>query len=253
MNLATLPLPGRRLAARVYHHIVPRKRHADIRAYAAFAREHGLEHIHYGYWHPGDEVKAAQDQLYERVEMLIPAGVVNVLDVGGGIGGASERLRMHGYRPLCIVPDPDLVAQGRERFPQVPFVEATAEDFRVGDQFDAALFIESYQYFSKKAHALRNIVKHLTLRAGLIFAEEFALIPGSRLPNEMDLISLLGACGRKLNTRVDISERILPTCKYVYETLTEKAPQLAEVWRQNELEYLAGQRQYLLLRFQPGS
>lgn len=243
---------GRRLAAKLYHTLVtPATRHSDIRTYASFAREHALEHIHYGYWQTGDDIKAAQENLYQQVKLLIPRDVASILDVGGGIGGASNRLEHDGYQPVCIVPDPVLIADGSKRFPHVRFLEATAEDFSVPKEFDAAVLIESYQYFSKKPQAIANVIRHLTAASCVIFAEEFSLVSNDPLPKEEQLISCMRSNSYALDSRIDVTQQILPTCRYVYEMLSDTVPALASVWKKNESEYLAGERQYLILRFRP--
>lgn len=245
-------IQGRRLAAKVYHTLIaPARRHSDIRAYASFAKEHALEHIHYGYWQAGDDIKAAQENLYQQVKSLIPKDVATILDVGGGIGGASNRLDHDGYQPVCIVPDPALIADGSKRFPRVRFLEATAEDFSVAKKFDAAVLIESYQYFSKKPQAIANVTRHLGGASCVIFAEEFSLAADDPLPKEEQLISYMRSNGYALDSRIDVTQQILPTCRYVYEMLSGTVPQLASAWKKNESQYLAGARQYLLLRFRP--
>jgi len=241
---------GRRLAARLYHRFVaPAKTHSDIRAFASYAHEHNFEHIHYGYWQAGNDFKAAQENLYLQVKSLVPSNAKNILDVGGGIGGASDRLARDGYEPVCIVPDPALIAYGCRKFPRVRFLEATAEHFSAASKFDAAVMIESYQYFSNKPRAIANITRHLGSDGCVIFAEEFSLVAGGLLPKEGPLISSMQSNGYIIDSRTDITEQIIPTCRQIYEVFGERAPQLANAWRNNEKQYLAGERQYVLLRF----
>lgn len=243
---------GRRLAAKLYHRLIaPARCYSDIRAYASFAKVRGLEHIHYGYWQAGDDIMAAQENLYQQVKSLIPNHLKTILDVGGGIGGASNRLADDGYEPVCIVPDPALIADGSQRFPRVRFLEATAEGFSTANKFDAAVFIESYQYFSDKHRALANVTRHLNPAGCVIFAEEFSLVSGGSLPTERSLVSYMRSKGYTVDSRIDITKQIVPTCRYVYEMTEEVAPELADAWKNNERRYLGGGRQYVLLRFCP--
>jgi SAM-dependent methyltransferase len=241
---------GRRLAAKLYHRlVVPARYHSDIRAYASFAKVRGLGHIHYGYWQASDDISAAQENLYQQVKSLIPNNLKTILDVGGGIGGASNRLVDDGYEPVCIVPDPALIADGSQKFPRVRFLEATAEGFSIARKFDAAVMIESYQYFSDKHRALANVTRHLNGAGCVIFAEEFSLVSGDSLPSERSLVSYMGSKGYTVDSRIDITKQIIPTCRYVYETTEKVAPELADAWKNNERRYLDGERQYVLLRF----
>jgi SAM-dependent methyltransferase len=245
----------RHYAGRAYHKFIsPTTLHSDIRAYASIAEERGLEHIHYGYYENDlDDIKVAQDNLYLQIRDLIPAGVESVLDVGGGIGGVSNHLCRDGYRQLCIVPDPALIAAGIKRFPRVRFLEGTAESFQTAGKYDAAILIESDQYFSNKPQAIANVVRHLSMNAPIIFAEECSLESEHPLPREESLIANLKAGGYALDTRIDISRNVIPTCRYVYETFGETMKPLAENWRASERAYASGGRKYLLLRFRPRS
>jgi len=211
----------------------------------------GLEHIHYGYWQASDDISAAQENLYQQVKSLIPNNLKTILDVGGGIGGASNRLAGDGYEPVCIVPDPALIAAGSQRFPRVRFLEATAEGFSIARKFDAAVMIESYQYFSDKHRALANVTRHLNAAGCVVFAEEFSLVAGDSLPTERSLVSYMWSKGYTVDSRIDITKQIIPTCRYVYEMTEEIAPELADTWKSNERRYLKGERQYVLLRFSP--
>ena len=250
-NLLTAYLRLRRRVGKVYRKFVPIvTRHRDIRAYASIAEEYGLEHIHYGCWdHEGQDVKVAQDNLYLKIKSLIPANVRTIVDVGGGIGGVSNHLAQDGYEPLCIVPDPALIAIGEKKFPRVRFLRGTAEEFSApAKTFDAAVMIESYQYFSKKPQAIANITRHLAKSGCVVMAEEFSLIPDP-LPKEEVLLSYMQSNGYSLETRIDISKQVLPTCRYIYETFGDRMKPLADQWKNNEKVYLSGERHYLLLRF----
>ncbi len=244
----------RRRVGKVYRKFVPIvTRHRDIRAYAAIAEQHDLEHIHYGYWNtPADDPKQAQHNLYLQIKSLIPSSVKTILDIGGGIGGVSHQLSQDGFRPLCIVPDPRLISIGNRKFPEVRFLKGTAEEFSTPVKYDAAVMIESYQYYSKKPQAVANITSHLAPGAPIIMAEEFSIIPDP-LPREEVLISLMEANGYSLETRTDISQKVLPTCRYVYGTFGANVKPIADQWKNNERVYQSGERRYLLLRFTPSA
>lgn len=244
----------RKLAGTIYRGFVPIVRqHRDIRAYVSIAEEEGFEHIHYGYWDEGSrDFKLAQETMYLKIRSLIPDGVSTVLDIGGGIGGVSNQLARDGYEPLCIVPDKALISVGTKRFPGVRFLKGTAEEFTVHQTYDAAVMIESYQYFSIKPRAIANTTRSLSDRGCVIFAEEFSLTSDS-FPREETLISYMTSNGYSLDLRIDITRQVLPTCRYIYEKFGEKMSGLAERWRGNEELYSSGARQYLLMRFKADS
>ena len=56
-------------------------------------------------------------------DVLLPRGG-RVLDAGSGIGRVAEALRRRGHDVTAVEKDPALVAISRERFPEVPVVEA---------------------------------------------------------------------------------------------------------------------------------
>lgn len=243
----------RQLAGRLYRKVFPViTHHADIRTYASAAIRRGDDHLHYGYWEHGtDNLRCAQDNLYNQVKALIPSHTRTVLDVGGGIGGTSNRLIQDGYDPLCIVPDMTLISLGKKRFPRVRFLRGSAEYFRVREQYDAAILFESYQYFSNRRKALSNIARHLANHGAIIVSDEFALIsdPVVGMPTEEDLLAQMQANNHYLETRVDITNNVLPTCRSVYEGFEQDIGRLAEQWRTTEKIYMSGSRRYLLLLF----
>lgn len=244
----------RQLAERLYRKVCPVvTHHTDIRIYASAAMQRGDDHLHYGYWERGtDDLRCAQDNLYSLVRTLIDNNTRTILDVGGGIGGTSNRLMQDGYDPLCIVPDAALISMGKQRFPRVRFLRGSAERFRVRGTYDAAIMLESYQYFSDRQQAVSNIVRHLTNHGSIIVADEFALPsdPIVGMPKEEELLVQMYAHNYDLVTRSDITNQVLPTCRSVYEGFAQHIGPLAEQWRTTEKIYMSGSRCYLLLLFQ---
>lgn len=245
----------RQLAGKIYRKLVPiMTRYQDIRVYANFVAERGLDHIHYGCWENGTkDMKAAQENIYQKkIKPMIPPGVRTILDIGGGVGGVSNQLMSDGYETLCIVPDKAIIDIGKKKFPRVPFLKSTAEQFSVPKKYDAALMVESFQYFSDKPRALSNITGQISPDGCIIIVEEFSLVSDGG-PKESDLMSLMESRNYYPANRIDISEQVAPSCRYIYEEL-EKYPEgkaFAKRWRENEEKFKAGQRQYLVMRFEP--
>jgi 2-polyprenyl-3-methyl-5-hydroxy-6-metoxy-1,4-benzoquinol methylase len=110
------------------------------------------EYMHYGYWKPELEVKApnfkqAQED-YTQFEMQhIPAGVKTILDIGCGSGKVAEKLIANGFQVTCVSPPSNLTDCAANRLIGKAEVHAVGfEDFKTTQQYDLALFSESYQY-----------------------------------------------------------------------------------------------------------
>jgi ubiquinone/menaquinone biosynthesis C-methylase UbiE len=136
-------------------------------------------------------MNGAQENLYQnKIKPMIPSSAKTILDIGGGIGGVSNQLTKDGYKTLCIVPDEAIIKIGRKKFPNLSFLKSTAEQFTVPQKYDAALMVESYQYFSDKPKALSNTISHLSDHGCVIVVEEFSLIADGA-PKENDIVSLM--------------------------------------------------------------
>jgi len=224
--------------------------HEDIRIYLKTLKVMGLDHIHFGYWKDDtDTIEKAQDNLYRLVKSYIPADVINILDIGGGIGGISSLLMQDGFNTLCVIPDRKLIIEGKKRFPDVKFLRGTAEYFTAKMRYDLALLIESYQYFTRRSKGLSNIVRHLNNRGWIIILDEFSLLPGG-LPEENELIENLNRLHYYSKTRCDITKYILPTCEYVAKIFDGVVDTISDQWKKVLRNYLSGKRTYLMLIFQ---
>lgn len=70
-----------------------------------------------------DPTGTGDDGEARLVDVLAPRGAC-VLDAGSGLGRVAEAVRRRGHRVVAVEKDPALVATSRERFPDVPVVEA---------------------------------------------------------------------------------------------------------------------------------
>lgn len=70
-----------------------------------------------------DPAGTGDDGEARLVDVLAPRGA-RVLDAGSGLGRVAESLRRRGHHVVGVEKDPELVAVSRERFPEVPVVEA---------------------------------------------------------------------------------------------------------------------------------
>ncbi len=137
----------------------------------------GVDDLHYGLWQPDLPLSLANlaeaQQRYS--DMLIndlpplDQGEVRVFDIGCGTGHILEQMLKKGYRADGLVPAPALAEKVRERFDRLGASEARLYECGLQDmpdeecrnQYDVALFSESYQYINmgKSFAKLEKLVK----------------------------------------------------------------------------------------------
>ncbi len=225
--------------------------HKDLRLYLNEFLKSKYDHLHWGYWPAlceSENIGLAQDNLYREIKSYFPNGLRSIIDVGGGIGGTAYLLLKDGYKALCIVPDKDLIKLGKIRFPGVDFLRGTAECFKLKEKFDAAILIESYQYFTDHPRAISNIARNLASSSFMVFAEEFCTYSGSKLREDL-LKDYLVREGYSLIVRTDISGKVLPTCDFLVNYFKGRNQEMAEFWVEKKEKLLSGDIRYLILIF----
>ncbi len=226
--------------------------HEDIRFYLAEFLENKYDHLRWGYWPVITNLKdfrLAQVNLFEEVKSYFPNGLQSIIDVGGGIGGTTDLLLKAGYKALCVVPDKELIKFGKIRFPGVDFLRGTAECFKLKVKFDAALLIESYQYFTDHRRAISNITRNLASQSFMVFAEEFYVYSNNKLREGL-LKDYLAQENYYPIARTDISEKVLPTCDFLVNYFKGKNHKMTEFWMEKKKKLLSGDIRYLILVFQ---
>jgi 2-polyprenyl-3-methyl-5-hydroxy-6-metoxy-1,4-benzoquinol methylase len=110
------------------------------------------EYMHYGYWAPGLEVKAAnfkqaQENYTQFMIQHIPKNIKTILDIGCGSGKVADELVSLGYQVTCVSPPSLLTEKAAARLAGKSQVHAMGfEEFKTDKKYDLALFSESYQY-----------------------------------------------------------------------------------------------------------
>lgn len=224
----------------------------DIRTYLKVLKKEHWPHIHYGYWtnDQNNSFAVAQNNLYDLLKINIQPNVEDILDIGGGVGGVSQMLVNDGYHCKCVVPDGKLIEYGKSVNPQVDFLLARAEDFKIDKKYDLAILIESYQYFNSPRQALINIINHLSDDGQIIILDEFDFKP-LILNNTLDnLINWLEESKYYLVEKKNISKNILPTCDYLINYFKDNNYiKMSEQWSVTKDRYIQNRRKYFLLVF----
>lgn len=195
--------------------------------------------LHYGYWPPDLEVKAANfpraQELYSQfVRSHFPEGVHTILDVGSGSGHFAESLVAEGFQVDCVSPSSYLSEQIEERLPAESQVfRTTFEALETRKRYDLILFCESFQYVSCR-QAIEKCSALLRPKGYLLICDFFKKDVGVKSP--------LGG-GQKLATflkvmetapfvkekEIDITEETAPTMDILDQFLTEVADPIRKV------------------------
>ncbi len=141
------------------------------------AEEGRLDYLHYGLFErEGEPVWQAQERASQRLWAALPPPC-RVLEVGIGIGTTLRRLGAAGYDAFGITPDPEQVAEVRERHGQAVRVAVSSLESLAVDKgpWDLMLLQESAQYIAPLA--LFEAADRLLVAEGaqLVVMDEFAL------------------------------------------------------------------------------
>lgn len=139
-----------------------------------------LEHLHWGYFPEKRfsgaktlaELRQAQVNYAERLFSYIPEGVVNILDVGAGLGKTAALLQKKGYRVHCLSNDKYQETVINQKYPEIPFTRSKFEESDLAQQFDLVLMSESVQYLDWPA-ALSKLKQVLKPKGYLLLADYF--------------------------------------------------------------------------------
>lgn len=109
-----------------------------------------LEHLHYGFWNPEDDLtlenlRKAQQRFEDFLVDNIPQQVQTILDVGCGTSAMTRRLLASGKEVEGLSPD----EHQKDIFTSelnVPFYHSTFERFTPSKQYDCLIMSESAQY-----------------------------------------------------------------------------------------------------------
>lgn len=105
------------------------------------------------------------------VALLQPQPGEKILDVGCGTGDLAHKIQQAGAKVIGIDSSETMIAQAKEKYPQIQFTVKSATDFYYQDQFDAIFSNATLHWVLEKEKAIKCIYK--SLRPGGRFVAEF--------------------------------------------------------------------------------
>lgn len=201
----------------------------------------GLQHLHYGYFTPGEPTELAalgkaQEAYVAHLLSYVPAHAKRVLDVGCGTGGVARALVERGHEVTCLAPDPYLVqktleATGGRVQTRVDLYENIHD--LPPESFDLILMAESCQYV-KVQEGWRQHQRYVK-PGGLVLVSDFFKRRDETLANVSKsghVIDAYLAAAREHGFRVvhqeDITDRVAPTMDIYQGVINEKVLPVSE-------------------------
>lgn len=193
-----------------------------------------LTSLHYGYWEENEKLTAedkkltlaclrdAQQKYTDILIEAIPSNVKSILDVGCGIGDVSRTLSELEYDVTAISPDSNHAKYFENQPAQLTFLQTKFEDLDIDDKFDLILMSESQNYFPTEI-GFHQCTTLLSSKGYLLVSGMFRKDSGSEIaevPNTIDdYAKTAQKHGLLLIENVDITQNILPTIDFIYESM----------------------------------
>ena len=193
-----------------------------------------LNSLHYGYWEENDELKEkgrkltldclrdAQQRYTDVLIDTIPKNVKSILDVGCGIGDVSRTLSKLEYDVTAISPDSNHAKYFENHLSKLTFLQTKFEDLDIDSKFDLILMSESQNYFPTEI-GFRQCTTLLLPEGYLLVSGMFRKNSDSEItevPNTIeDYAKAAEKHGLLLIENVDITQNILPTIDFIYESM----------------------------------
>lgn len=95
------------------------------------------------------------------VEMLAPKQGEHILDIGCGTGELSQQISEHCQEVVGIDQSANMVAQARENYPALTFLELDAASFNLDRQFDAIFSNATLHWVADFRGAIQCMYDHL--------------------------------------------------------------------------------------------
>ena len=193
-----------------------------------------LNSLHYGYWEENEKLKEegrkltldclrdAQQRYTDVLIDAIPKNVKNILDVGCGIGDVSRTLSKLEYDVTAISPDSNHAKYFENHLSKLTFLQTKFEDLDIDSKFDLILMSESQNYFPTEV-GFHQCTSLLLPKGYLLVSGMFRKNSDSEfteVPNTIeDYAKAAEKHGLLLIENVDITENILPTIDFIYESM----------------------------------
>ncbi len=193
-----------------------------------------LTSLHYGYWEESEKrieegkkltldcLRDAQQKYTDMLIAAIPKNVKSILDVGCGIGDVSRVLSKLEYDVTAISPDVNHAKYFEDCLSKLTFLQTKFEDFNIDSKFDLILMSESQNYFPTEI-GFRQCTAFLSPKGYLLVAGMFRKDSSSKIievPNTIeDYTKTAEKHSLLLVENVDITQNILPTINFIYESM----------------------------------
>jgi SAM-dependent methyltransferase len=193
-----------------------------------------LNSLHYGYWEESEKptegdnkltLECLRDGQQKYTDMLIeaiPKNVKSILDVGCGIGDVSRTLSKLEYDVTAISPDSNHAKYFENHLSKLTFLQTKFEDLDIDSKFDLILMSESQNYFPTEI-GFRQCTSFLLPKGYLLVAGMFRKDSNSKIAEVPNTIEDYAKAAEKhrllLIENVDITENILPTIDFIYESM----------------------------------
>ena len=192
-----------------------------------------LTSLHYGYWEESEKPKEGtkltleclRDGQQKYTDMLIeaiPKNVKSILDVGCGIGDVSRALSKLEYDVTAISPDSNHAKYFENQLSKLTFLQTKFEDLDIDSKFDLILMSESQNYFPTEI-GFRQCSTLLLPKGYLLVSGMFRKDSDSEITEVPNTIENYAKTAKKhgllLIENVDITQNILPTIDFIYESM----------------------------------
>ena len=193
-----------------------------------------LDSLHYGYWEESEKLTEAGNKLtldclrggqQKYTDMLIaaiPNNVKSILDVGCGIGDVSRALSKLEYDVTAISPDNNHAKYFENYLSKLTFLQTKFEDLDIDNKFDLILMSESQNYFPTEI-GFHQCTTLLSPKGYLLVSGMFRKDSGSEIAEVPNTIEDYAKTAEKhsllLIENVDITQNILPTIDFIYESM----------------------------------
>ena len=193
-----------------------------------------LNSLHYGYWEESEKLKeedakltldclrGAQQKYTDVLIEAIPKDVKSILDVGCGIGDVSRALSKLEYDVTAISPDSNHAQYFENLLSPLTFLQTKFEDLDIDGKFDLILMSESQNYFPTEI-GFRRCTTLLLPKGYLLVSGMFRKDSDSEFTEVPNTIENYAKAAEKhgllLIENVDITQNILPTIDFIYESM----------------------------------
>jgi cyclopropane fatty-acyl-phospholipid synthase-like methyltransferase len=184
--------------------------------------------LHYGYFDDPDtppqeislnDIHRAQLRYAELLLEKITDTSSPILDVGCGMGGLIKLMLDAALQPVALTPNKDQIRYVKEKYPQVPAIEAKLEEISATEhsgRYGTVITAESLQYLD--FDVALPLIEKLLKPGGRWIASDYFRIDGEKSRSEHwhSFEERVAKAGFRFVHQQDITPNVLPTMRYVH-------------------------------------